>query len=144
MGTVNVFVFPAIWVRLHPDFITQALGYSVNYSGNKVTAHPLWNSKSEGARRPIDTSDVRSWSVYGSDCVCRHFMGFVMQSFLKHVTCPEEGCMTSFTKIMQFIFKVVLWSNFTPCFLGVSHRMKNKNAIYCLQISAVGRYLCLK
>jgi len=51
MGIVNIFVFHAIRVRLHPNFNTLALGHCINFSGKKVTA-PL-PPKSEGARTPM-------------------------------------------------------------------------------------------
>ena len=40
MGIVNIFVFRAIWVRLHSDFntLTLAFGRYLRFSGKKVTA----------------------------------------------------------------------------------------------------------
>jgi len=49
VGIVNVFVFHAIWVRLHPDLNTHSFRYCLNFSGKKVTPP----AKCEGARTPM-------------------------------------------------------------------------------------------
>ena len=49
VGILNIFVFHAIWVRLHLDFNTLAFGHCVKFSSKKVTPPP----KSEGTRTPM-------------------------------------------------------------------------------------------
>jgi len=51
---VSVFVFHAIWVRLHPDFNTHALGLCLIFSGKKAPPPP----ESEGARTPMGMWDT--------------------------------------------------------------------------------------
>ena len=78
MRIVNVYVFRATWVPLHPDFKTHEFGHCVLFSGKKVTA----------PRPPSPKVPSRLCSLVCKLCVCSLEHSFI-RSFVRSFVCSS-------------------------------------------------------